>query len=226
MSQAYLEPKEVELLEEAALTQRDRLLIRVLYRLGCRVSEGLGITVENIDFRLGTVTITHLKTRINFSCPQCNQHLSRSHSYCPKCGKQIEGAIQAAQQRHRMRVIPIDEDTLRMLEGYLHQYGSVGKENKNLIFGINRHRAWQIVSDCARRAGFSELINCDTGRAHKVSPHRLRDAFAVNAIKHDDTGDGMRLLQQHLGHSSFNTTARYRKISGDEQKAWYRKIWQ
>jgi integrase/recombinase XerD len=32
-------------------------------------------------------------------------------------------------------------------------------------------------------------------------------------------------LQQHLGHSSFNTTAKYRKVAGDEHREWYRKLW-
>jgi integrase/recombinase XerD len=35
----------------------------------------------------------------------------------------------------------------------------------------------------------------------------------------------MRLLQEHLGHASFNTTAKYRKISGEEHGEWYRQLW-
>jgi len=58
-----------------------------------------------------------------------------------------------------------------------------------------------------------------------VSPHRLRDAFAIHAMRIDDSGDGLRLLQEHLGHVSFNTTARYRKVAGDELKEWYSKLW-
>ena len=60
---------------------------------------------------------------------------------------------------------------------------------------------------------------------HNVSPHRLRDAFATHAVKLDDSGDGLRLLQEHLGHSSFNTTAKYRKVGGEELKDWYGKLW-
>jgi len=62
-------------------------------------------------------------------------------------------------------------------------------------------------------------------RRHHISPHKLRDAFAVHAVKLDDSGDGLRLLQEHLGHASFNTTAKYRKISGQESKEWYDKLW-
>jgi integrase/recombinase XerD len=29
-----------------------------------------------------------------------------------------------------------------------------------------------------------------------------------------------------LGHVSFNTTAKYRKVAGEELKDWYEKLWQ
>ena len=58
-----------------------------------------------------------------------------------------------------------------------------------------------------------------------MSPHRLRDAFAVHAMKVDDSGEGMRMLQEHLGHASFNTTARYRKVASEEHQHWYNKLW-
>ena len=95
-----------------------------------------------------------------------------------------------------------------------------------LLFGVNRHRAWQVVGACAERAGLPKLVNTETGKVHNVSPHRLRDAFAVNAVKLDDSGDGLRMLQEHLGHASFNTTARYRKVASVELKEWYDKLWQ
>lgn len=70
------------------------------------------------------------------------------------------------------------------------------------------------------------MVNPESGRVHNVSPHRLRDAFAVNAVKHDDSGDGLRLLQEQLGHVSIATTMRYRKVAGKELKEWYRKLWE
>ena len=63
-------------------------------------------------------------------------------------------------------------------------------------------------------------------RSTGVSPHRLRDAFAVRALKTDDSNAALRLLQEHLGHVSFNTTARYRKVSGEEHRAWFDKLWE
>ena len=124
-----------------------------------------------------------------------------------------------------MRTLPLDKETLDMLHDYIDRGGPVKRGDKMLIFGINRHRAWQIVKECADRAGPPQLVNPETGRMHNVSPHRLRDAFAVNAVKVDDSGDGLRLLQEHLGHASFNTTAKYRKVAGEELKGWYGKLW-
>jgi len=124
-----------------------------------------------------------------------------------------------------MRTLPVDSDTLEMLRDYIRRGGPISRKGNMLIFGINRHRAWQVVCDCAKKTGLGKLVNPETGKLHNVSPHRLRDAFAVHAVKLDDSGDGLRLLQQHLGHASFDTTAKYRKVAGEEHRQWYEKLW-
>jgi integrase/recombinase XerD len=222
---AYVEPEDITRMEKAATNLRDRLLIRLLFHVGCRISEALALKIEDIDFTQGTVTIVHLKTRMKLSCPHCVARLGRSHTYCPKCGEKVERVVSAAKEHRRLRAPPIDNDTLAMLKEYILRGGPVLRNGKRLIFGINRHRAWQIVNEYADKAGLPKLVNPETGRIHNVSPHRLRDAFAVNAVKHDDSGDGLRLLQEHLGHQSFNTTAKYRKIAGEEQREWYDRLW-
>jgi len=226
MVKAYLEASEIQDLENMATNLRDKLLIRLLFHLGCRVSEALSLKVEDIDFTQGTVTIQHLKARIKLSCPQCSAGLGKSHSFCPKCGAKVKKAMAKEQEHRRIRTLPLDRETLGLLKDYVRRGGPVGQKGKILIFGINRHRAWQIVNECADRAGLSKLINPETGKVHNVSPHRLRDAFAVHAVKVDDSGDGLRLLQEHLGHTSFNTTAKYRKVAGQELKEWYDKLWE
>ena len=130
------------------------------------------------------------------------------------------------QEHRRLRVLPIDSQTLSMLREYIDRGGPVVKGGKRLIFGISRHRGWQIVRECAEKAGLSKLVNPETGRIHNVSPHKLRDAFAVHAVKLNDSGDGLRLLQEHLGHQNFNTTAKYRKVSGEEHREWYDQLWE
>ena len=212
-------------MEKAATNLRDRLLIRLLFHLGCRVSEVLALAVEDIDFNHGTITIQHLKASLKLSCTGCGQRLGRSHTFCPKCGSKIGKAQAEQQERHRQRVLPVDADSLGILKEYVQRGGSVLRDGKTLIFGINRHRAWQVVKECAEKAGLPQLVNPETGRMHNVSPHRLRDGFAIHAIKLDDSGDGLRLLQEQLGHVSFNTTARYRKVAGSELRSWYDRLW-
>ncbi|MDD5094386.1 MAG: tyrosine-type recombinase/integrase [Dehalococcoidia bacterium] len=223
--QAYLIPEEVTRMEEAATNLRDRLLIRLLSRLGCRVSEAVALTVPDIDLQNGTVVIQHLKTRLKLTCPCCDTRLGRSHAFCPKCGVKVEEAVAQAKENRRLRTLHLDRDTLQMLRDYIRRGGPVSRDGKQLIFGINRHRAWQVVSDCAEKAGLNQLVNPETGRLHGVSPHRLRDAFAVMAVQQDDSTDGVRMLQEWLGHASIGTTMRYRKVESRELEEWYRKLW-
>jgi integrase/recombinase XerD len=219
MAKTYLEQSEVEKLEQQASCVRDMLLIRLLSRLGCRVSEALAIKVADIDFNRGMVTIQHLKERLRLSCPECSSRLGRGHRFCPKCGREVDKPMAKMQEIHRRRTLPLDDQTLKMLKDFVKKDGTRG-----LIFGIDRHRAWQIIRDCATKAGLPNLVNPETGNVKGVSPHRLRDAFAVNAVRIDDSGDGLRLLQEHLGHQSITTTMRYRKVSGEEHKEWYGRL--
>ncbi len=221
----YLETEEVETLESAAGNIRDKLLIRLLYRLGCRVSEALALQVDDIDFDNKCVTIKHLKSRLKLSCPNCGSGVASSHIFCPRCGEEVGEALVQQRDHHRQRVLPLDVETLRILRQYINRGGPVLRAGKRLIFGINRHRAWQVIRDCARKAGLPKLVNPETGKTRNISPHRLRDAFAVHAVKLNDSGDGLRLLQEHLGHASFNTTAKYRKVSGKEHRQWYNRLW-
>ena len=225
MTREYLEIPDTTRLEVAAKTPRDRLLIRILSRLGCRVSEELSLTVEDIDFASGRVLIVHLKSRVWLSCRNCGARLGLKHEFCPKCGTKSELNSLERSEKRRQRLLPLDSETLDMIRKYIEDGGPVLRNGKLYLFGINRHRAWQIVRQCAKKAGLGELRNPETGKLRGISPHRLRDAFAVHCMKTDDSGEGMRLLQEHLGHTSFNTTAKYRKIASEEHKAWYAKLW-
>ncbi len=225
MAKTYLEPAEVEELEQAAEYLRDKLLVRLLFCSACRISEALAISVDDIDFNQGTVTIEHLKRRVKLSCPQCGDRLSRTAKFCPGCGGRVGRAVAEETGHRRKRTLPIDEKTLEMLREYIERGGPVGTNDKQLLLGLSRGQAWKIVRECADRAELGQLVNPETGEVRGISPHRLRDAFAVHAVKLDDSGDGLRMLQEYLGHQSIATTMRYRKISGEEQKEWYEKLW-
>jgi integrase/recombinase XerD len=81
----YLDYEELEKLEAAAENTRDRMLIRLLTHTGCRISEELGLQVEDIDFADHIITIQHLKVRIGLNCSKCGARLGKIHRFCPKC---------------------------------------------------------------------------------------------------------------------------------------------
>lgn len=182
---AYLESEEVAKPEKAASSLREKLLIRMLLHVGCCVTEALSLTVEGVDFSHSTVTIRHLKARLMLSCTWCGYRVGRRHAFCPKCGSMIEKAQPDQQEHGRQKVLPIDDETLKLVGEYIQRGGPeiIRGKNKKLIFGINRHRAWQIFKECAEKASLPKLISPETGRTHSVSPHRLRGAFAVMAVK-------------------------------------------
>jgi integrase/recombinase XerD len=80
----YLEINEIEQPENAATCLRDKFFIRLLARLDCRISEALALGVKNIDSTRGMVTIEHLKSRVELTCPQCGAKLGKTHAFCAK----------------------------------------------------------------------------------------------------------------------------------------------
>ena len=110
-------------MEWAAANLRDRLLIRLLFHLGCRISEALALTVEDVDFERGLVTIKHLKASLKLSCIECRQRLGRSHAFCPKCGSKVTKAQAEQLERRRQRMLPVDADTLGMLKEFVRRGG-------------------------------------------------------------------------------------------------------
>jgi len=133
MTKAYLEAEEVERLEGKATNLRDRLLIRLLFHLGCRVSEALSLKVEDIDLSQGIVTIEHLKSRIKLACPRCGARLGKSHSFCPRCGAKVKEVVAMEREHRRMRTLPLDRDTFEMLKTYIKRGGPVNQKGKVLI---------------------------------------------------------------------------------------------
>jgi integrase/recombinase XerD len=74
---------------------------------------------------------------------------------------------------------------------------------------------YRILRECARKAGLDGeiILNPNTGRTHYIHPHILRDSLAVDWLTLDDSGDSQKMLQEHLGHKRYETTARYFKLT-------------
>ena len=86
----YLEPEQVDKPIIAATNLRDKLIVRILWRTGIRVSELIGLHVQDIDFANRAIVIKVQKMRKR----DC---------------KPVE----------RRRVAPIDRGTLDMIKEYL-----------------------------------------------------------------------------------------------------------
>ncbi|MBA7664616.1 hypothetical protein ES703_72677 [subsurface metagenome] len=74
-------------------------------------------------------------------------------------------------EHRRRRTLPIDEDTLEMLREYIERGGPIETNGKQLLFGLSRGRAWQIIRESASRAGLGQLVNPETGEVRGISPH-------------------------------------------------------
>ncbi len=225
----YLTPKETSLIEDAADNLRDKLFIRLLRRLACRLGEVLGIEEKHINFTLHQIKIEHEKILIGLSCPICSENgikvrIGKKHEFCPKCGIPVKNAVEKKKAIRHLRKIPVDRNTLELLREYIDRGGVKEVNGRRMLFTFSQQWARQIVRKCAERAGFYELENPENERRHHVHPHSFRDSWAINAIKKKPTADDLRLVQEMLGHRSYDTTMRYRKVAIDELHSFYNEL--
>ena len=91
------------------------------------------------------------------------------------------------------RLVAMPEKLSYHLGDYAHRHG-LKPEDK--FFPVTRIRAWQIIKECAGKAGIDRRIYC----------HLLRHSGAIARLKR--TGNP-KSLQIHLGHADMKMTMRY-----------------
>ena len=218
----YLEPGEVESLIQAAPTLRDKLIIRFLFRTGCRVSELCALKAANIDFKRSLILIDHLKSLPRMLCPGCEKKVGGKSRFCPYCGTELTET--EPKQVRRQRLIPLDRETFKLIKEYLKKRRS----NDDRLIPLTRQRVNQIVKEAAEEAslGGKILLNPEsgTGKRHYVSPHRLRDAFAIYWLDAKDSPEAQKALQEQLGHMRFDTTAKYLKLDVQRIGKIYKEV--
>ena len=156
-SKGYPEPEQVDRLIAVATNPRDKAFTATLGKTGIRISEAIQLKVTDIDFKRGTLTIVHLKERVKLKCPNCGEILGKRHIFCPGCGNKVAQAIREKVEQRRHRMIPVDRDTLRLLDEYL-KWRRKFPYRGPLVFPFTRQRGWQLIEKLGRRAGIKAQI--------------------------------------------------------------------
>ena len=190
--QGYLEPEQVERLMAVASNLRDRLLVRIPWRTGIRVSELIGIKVSDIDFENRAIVIRVQKRR-------------------KKDGKVVE----------RRRVVPVDQGTLDMVRDYL-EWRKQFTYQGDLLFPITRQRAQQIAQKLGRRASITEVGDPAVSQRRKLHPHHLRHSFAIHAIKKGMTVERLQKILGHQSPTTTSVYLQFSvaDLHEDYDKVW------
>jgi len=195
---AYLSPEQVDKIITVATNLRDKLLVRIPWRTGIRVSELIGIKESDIDPENRAVIIKVQKMR-------------------KRDGKAIE----------RRRVIPIDQGTLDMAREYL-EWRKQFPYKGDLLFPISRQRVDQIYWKLGRRAGIKEIGDPAVSKHRKLHPHVLRHSFAIHCAKHGMSVERLQKILGHssptttsvyLQFSVADLHEDYDKIWGEDETA-------
>ena len=195
---------------DAGNNPRDRAYASTLGKTGMRISEVIQLNEDDIDFKRGTLTIVHLKEKSKLKCPNCGELLGKRHFFCPGCGKKVGQAIREKVEQRRQRVIPVDADTLRLLDEYL-KWRRKFPYRGPLVFPFTRQRGWQLIEKLGRRAGIKGL-----------HPHSLRHLLATTWVA---KGLDTKKLQVLLGHATIATTMEYVDSNFEQLKSEYEKLW-
>jgi len=188
----YLERQQVEDLITSAGNPRDALLVRIPWRTGIRVSELIGIKVQDIDFENRAIVIKVQKMR-------------------KRDGKAIE----------RRRVVPIDRGTLDMVRKYL-EWRKQFPYKGDLLFPITRQRVGQIFWKLGRKAGITRVGDPAISQHRKLHPHHLRHSFAIHCIKRGMSIERLQKILGHQSPTTTSVYLQYSvaDLHEDYDRVW------
>lgn len=201
---------------------RDRALLELLYATGARISEAVGLDLDDLDLAPPgadrEVSVLRLRGKGG------KERLVPVGSYAVV-------ALEAYLVRGRptLAVGPASEragstggSARRAATGALFLNGRGGR--------LTRQGAWQILRDTARRAGLpaagpdgvttpgTDLDEQVAIAGPPVSPHTLRHSFATHLL---EGGADIRTVQELLGHASVTTTQIYTLVTVDTLREVY-----
>ncbi|MGY2874870.1 integrase/recombinase XerD [Marmoricola sp. URHA0025 HA25] len=190
---------DVEAILEAAgaagtvLALRDRALLELLYGTGARISEAVGLDVDDVDLGEpdgaggGSVLLRGKgsKERVvplgRYAAEAIAAYLVRARSALVSAGSTTAGAATGPR-------------------GALFLNARGGR--------LSRQSAWTVIVRSAERAGVTA----------EVSPHTMRHSFATHLL---EGGADVRVVQELLGHASVTTTQVYTLVTVDTLREVY-----
>ena len=169
---------------DGPLTLRNRAMLELLYSTGARISEAVGLDVDDVDTEARSVLLRGKggKQRL---VPVGRPAIAALDAYLvrgrPDLARRGRGGLGSSPGRSAPAPGPAI---------FLNARGG----------RLSRQSAWQVLQDAAERAGISSA----------VSPHTLRHSFATHLL---DGGADVRVVQELLGHASVTTTQIYTLVT-------------
>jgi len=172
---------------------RDRALLEFLYSTGARISEAVGLDVDDISLQA-----------VGQGDPEAG--VSDGPAIVRLFGK-----------GSKERLVPLGSYGARALGAYLVRgrplLAAKGKGTPALFLNarggrISRQSAWTILKTAAEKANITK----------DVSPHTLRHSFATHLL---EGGADVRVVQELLGHASVTTTQVYTQVTADTLREIY-----
>jgi len=181
---------------------RDRALLELLYATGARISEVVGLDVDDVD-DLGTA-IEHHDAAVTLSVVRLRGKGSKERLV--PVGSFAVAALRAYLVRGRPPLAAAESGRSRGSAGALFLNNRGGR--------LSRQSAWQVLQDTAERAGVRGQDTAGGG----ISPHTLRHSFATHLL---EGGADVRSVQELLGHASVTTTQIYTLVTVDSLREVY-----
>ena len=130
-----------------------------------------------------------------------------------------DGYIRCIGKGRKERVIPVGDESIRLMRRYLEEVRPMLCENPHIqnVFvtkrekGLCRQRLWQIIKKYTKEAGIMK----------NVTPHTLRHSFASHLLAN---GAPLRVIQEMLGHADIATTQIYTHVESDRLKSIHQQF--
>jgi integrase/recombinase XerD len=174
---------------------RDRALLELLYGTGARISEAVGLDVDDVDLGDPDASDSAAGGSVLLRGKGSKERVV-------PLGRYARDAISAYLVRARPEIVSTATSANAATEraGALFLNARGGR--------LSRQSAWTVIARAAERAG----VTAD------VSPHTMRHSFATHLL---EGGADVRVVQELLGHASVTTTQVYTLVTVDTLREVY-----